>query len=385
MREDIEKHVQNDDAVSGTATDPEEASAVAAATRATQTGAEIPQQFTPADTPDKGSIAINEDGKDITYFMEIQVGSKQKLFTCVADTGSSDLWVPAIGSTSTHSTLARGDSETLQVSNIPYSITYGSGQVSGVLVADTVRFANFALNTTFGASTFVSNDFDSFIPDGILGLATSKASSEQVKVPVQQLAEAGLIPAAQFGVHLQRSGTSNDGAISFGGPDAKFIAGGDASKVTFSDNVSAQGLWEVALQDMAVNGKSLGLSSATTAIIDTGTTLMIVPPADATAILTALSPGAATNNQGSFTLPCDTTTPLTVTFGGQKLDISSKDYVGQQVAPGSKNCMSNIIGQQIGGANQMLLGDVFLKNVYSVFDLDKNAVGFAPDAVNSKQ
>jgi cathepsin D len=37
-----------------------------------------------------------------------------------------------------------------------------------------------------------------------------------------------------------------------------------------------------------------------------------------------------------------------------------------------------IAGQDIGlGSNVWLLGDSFLKNVYSAFSFDKNAVGFA--------
>lgn len=38
--------------------------------------------------------------------------------------------------------------------------------------------------------------------------------------------------------------------------------------------------------------------------------------------------------------------------------------------------MGGIIGEDIGG-NMAVVGDEFMKNVYSVFDFDKKAVGFA--------
>lgn len=43
---------------------------------------------------------------------------------------------------------------------------------------------------------------------------------------------------------------------------------------------------------------------------------------------------------------------------------------------GSSDCVGGIIGEDIGG-NMAVVGDEFMKNVYSVFDFDKKAVGFA--------
>lgn len=44
----------------------------------------------------------------------------------------------------------------------------------------------------------------------------------------------------------------------------------------------------------------------------------------------------------------------------------------------STNCVGALAGQDLGlGTNVWLLGDSFMKNVYTVFSFDQNAVGFA--------
>ena len=45
---------------------------------------------------------------------------------------------------------------------------------------------------------------------------------------------------------------------------------------------------------------------------------------------------------------------------------------------GSGNCVSSLAGQDLGlGDGVWLLGDAFMKNVYTAFSFDNNAVGFA--------
>ena len=45
---------------------------------------------------------------------------------------------------------------------------------------------------------------------------------------------------------------------------------------------------------------------------------------------------------------------------------------------GSGKCVGALVGQDIGlGDDVWLLGDAFMKNVYTAFSFDKDAVGFA--------
>jgi hypothetical protein len=100
----------------------------------------------------------------IAYFAAIGIGSKQKQFFVVMDTGSSDLWVPSANcddeACQDHHTLGSADSSTLQVSNKTWQIQYGSGAAAGVIVTDSVSIANLTVQRMpFGVADDVSDNF----------------------------------------------------------------------------------------------------------------------------------------------------------------------------------------------------------------------------------
>ncbi len=106
---------------------------------------------------------------------------------------------------------------------------------------------------------------------------------------------------------------------------------------------------------MSLNGADLGLSGRT-AILDTGTTLMVLPQADAEAILSGVD-GAESDGQGGFVVPCDTTASLALTFGGQEFTIEPTDFAIQPVGGASANnlCTCGITSGNIGGATEWLV------------------------------
>ena len=73
-------------------------------------------------------------------------------------------------------------------------------------------------------------------------------------------------------------------------------------------------------------------------------------------------------------MPCDTSAAIQFSFNDRVYNISTADWVGGK-DDGSELCRSNIVGRKTFGDNQWLVGDVFLKNVYSVFDFEGSRVG----------
>jgi cathepsin D len=322
------------------------------------------------------AMAIDEDGQDLSYFSKIEFGSKGKDMWMLLDTGAANTWVMGSNCTTSaclaHDTFGSQDSSTLHVTTTPWSVSYGTGTVEGVTVTDTVAFANYTVEMGFGYATNTSNDFNNYPMDGILGLG--RPGSNQIGTPtvMQVLDNKNLLQANILGIHLQRnSDGAKDGQITFGGIDHSKFQG----SLSYTATVSADSnLWEIPVDDVAVSGTGCKFTGRS-AIIDTGTSYILMPLADAK-VLHAQIPGS-TNTGGSpnFMIPCSTTKTIQFTFSGVIYSVQSDDYLGKADNTG-KMCASNIIGQQAYSANQWILGDVFLKNVYTVFDFDKDRIGF---------
>lgn len=227
------------------------------------------------------------------------------------------------------------------------------------------------MDLTFGLADFASPEFASYPMDGILGLGRADRTDNDVTdgTLLDALAEASLIPAKLYGIHLSRNSDGlKDGELNLGAPNPDRYDGDLAWTSTIDND---RGFWEIPIDDAAYGGTQAGLTDRT-AIIDTGTSYMLLPGNDAAA-LHKLIPQSAQNGE-IFTIPCSTTQSLQLSFNNIAYNISAKDYVGRNV--GGSTCQSNIIGRRTFGDKQWLVGAVFLKNVYAVFDYDNSRIGF---------
>ncbi|TFK40258.1 aspartic peptidase A1 [Crucibulum laeve] len=348
---------------------------------------EIPAGVTAAGNPTAGdSLGLDIEAQDVGYLATVQMGTPPQDYLILMDSGSADLWVgsdncqsSAGGGCGNHNFLGTSTSSSFVDTQKPFSITYGTGQVSGSIIQDNLAIAGLALpGHTFGVATTESVDFsdDSTPFDGLMGLAQSNPLSEQkTATPIEALATAGLVksPITSYKISRLADG-KNDGEITFGGTDpTKF----DAATVTNLDNVSQQGFWEAAMDAVTVDGTDTGLAGRT-AILDTGTTLIVAPATDAAAVHN-LIPGSQSDGQGGFTVPCTTTASVALTFGGKSFAIEPQDIAFQPVDPNDPtgDCTSGITSGDVGGATEWLVGDVFLKNAYFSTDVAQNTLSLA--------
>jgi len=256
----------------------------------------------------------------------------------------------------------------------PFEIQYVTGNLEGSIIQDNIVIAGLSLpQHVFGVANHESIQFKHAPFDGLMGLAQSTSSSQQTPTPVESLANAGLISAPIVSFKIPRLADNlNDGEITFGGLDeTKF----DPKTLVVLPSVS-QMFWEVQLDGSTVNGVKIELIGQTT-LLDTGSTSMTLPDADANAIHEQI-PGAQPDGQGGFIIPCNTNANVTLIYAGQSFTIDPRDLVWQPL-PDSNNCISAIMsgGSIFFESTQWSVGDTFLKNAYFSTDVEKNTVSLA--------
>jgi len=328
----------------------------------------IQSAATPTQT---NSAGIDQDGTDFSYFAQVGLGSANTELYMLLDTGASTTWVMGPSCTSdackSHDNFGAPDSKTFQASTESFFVAYGAGNVSGLLASDSLSIAGMKFQMTFGIANNTSDDFEYFPIDGILGLSLAKSD---VPSFLDTLVASKAIKSNIFGISLNRASDGpNTGEINFGAVDtSKFT--GSLNYIPVASN--GAGDWAIPMANVGFGNNQAGVTGKL-AYIDTGTSFIFAPP-DQAATFYGIVPGAIIQSTGStvtYTVPCDTTTALTFTFGTTTYSVSSKDWVSASV---NGVCTGNVYGRAII-TDAWLLGDTFLKNVYAVFDVDQTRLG----------
>ncbi|KAG0706899.1 aspartic peptidase domain-containing protein [Suillus ampliporus] len=325
---------------------------------------------------DAGNVPLTAQGVDLWY-ASIDVGSPAKTFTVSIDTGSADLFLPSIAcfeNCDSHNEYNPFNSSTAVDLEKLFLLIYGEGEVAGEQFADNVVIGGYkAEGQTLGAAIAYSSDFSSenFVPDGLVGFAFESISEYPAPPLFQTLVQSGELQEAVFGVKL--SATPGASELYVGGTNTTLYQQDTLMYIP----VTKAGYWQVTLDQVSRAGVSVGNLSAAS-IIDTGTTLILTDPDTAASYFAAI-PGVQSENDGSevlYSIPCDIIDDYapTLTFGGYPFTVSGETFNLGPIEVGSSDCLAGVAGADV---DFWVVGDVFLQNVYSIFDMDGLRVGFA--------
>ncbi|CAG8726467.1 13729_t:CDS:1 [Dentiscutata erythropus] len=318
---------------------------------------------------------------DEAYYGKMIVGNQK--FNMFLDTGSSNFWIPNKNCTSAscqnHNKYDSSKSSTFKPEGNPWSILYGTGSASGVTGIDNVQIGQITCkNQIIGLADNESDDFLTLENDGICGLAFDSLNTINNGAPTiisTLIAQKKINPIFSF--HFNHYYVYDDqGSFTLGGVDeSKFNGEITYNNVIPNFLIPDYGFWAIKLDDAKVNSSPLSFSGKI-AVIDTGTTLMLIPPKDAAAIHSQISNFEYDSQYGVYIIPCDTTAVVSLEFGGVDYKIPSRDLIFLPIS--STQCVSSILPVAVfGDPDAWLVGQTFIKNVFSVFDVENRRVGFA--------
>ncbi|KAL0094952.1 secreted aspartyl protease [Phycomyces blakesleeanus] len=316
------------------------------------------------------------------YYGEIDIGTPPQTFTVVLDTGSSNLWVPSSGCSSIacflHRRYESTKSSTFSENGTDFAIRYGTGSLEGFISQDTVNFGGIELeNQGFAESvkepgfTFAFAKFD-----GILGMGYDNIAVQKVVPPFYNLVNRDLIdePVFSFWLNDANNGDeANGGELVLGGVDPAHYVG----DIAWSP-VVRKGYWEIQLDDIRFDGEPLDLDPINAAI-DTGSSLLVCPTAFADLLNKEF--GAEKNWAGQYVVDCARIPDLPefcFIFNGKDFCLTAEDYILQM----QNQCISGFMGMDIPepAGPIWIVGDVFLRKFYSIYDLGNDRVGLALSA-----
>jgi saccharopepsin len=238
-------------------------------------------------------------------------------------------------------------------------LTLGGIEIEGQGFAESVKEPGF----TFAFAKF----------DGILGLGYDNIAVKKTVPPFYHMVNRDLVDEPLFSFWLNDAAEGDEdagGELVFGGTNPNHYKG----DIIWSD-IRRKGYWEITMENIKFGGEYIDLDPVGAAI-DTGSSLLIAPTTIADLINHEL--GAEKNWAGQYTLDCSVVPDLPefcFVFNGHDFCLEGKDYVLNV----QNQCISGFMGMDIPepAGPLWIVGDVFLRKYYSIYDLGNNRVGLA--------
>lgn len=359
------------------------------------------------------------DNLGFAYSGTVGFGTPSQTATLVFDTGSSDLWVisSATGDTS-HHTYNTSASSTGQESTRTVSVQYGKGSTTGYITTDVFHASSLSVQNQmfFQAITFDTEAFADV--DGIWGLSFNGLAStyhvdSAYRVPVENMVSQNLISTPEFGFILGGYDNPSKSEFILGEPDPQLY--NQTAGIAWSPlDQTAGPYWTVPLASVGTTGTSGSLradycaasgNQNCIALIDSGTSLIIFDSRMVDGMTSMMQSALRTSGrtdcqaqqyvnpytgQRNMALVCDDISKgvqglpsLTFHIHARKFQVPPAVYMrlNNETGGGPPSRLAWISLWQFGRLSYsssyfMILGDVFMQNYYSVFNMDTKMVGF---------
>jgi len=341
---------------------------------------------------------------NVSYIINVTIGTPPQEVSLILDTGSSDAWVnvdtsaycvehqgrkfiQADDSCGQFGTYEANSSSSYQYYSGGFQIRYQDGTSAlGDYATDTFSFGGVKIpNQRFAIA------YNSANTQGILGIgyatdeSLSAGQSTYPNVP-QSLLNLGAIKSNSYSLWLNSIG-EDTGEILFGGINAAKFQGELSILPVLPVSGTTYVELEIALTGVGINGQAGSITGpiAIPAVLDSGTSLIYLPYQYASEIFNALglvyNQGAgyalidckaASNSATSFQFSFSTLT-ITIPFSELVIPLSSS----------SRTCAFAIaVSAQNAPA---LLGDAFLRSTYVVYDLTHNQIALGQTVFDSTE
>ncbi|KAH3679818.1 hypothetical protein WICPIJ_008505 [Wickerhamomyces pijperi] len=346
-----------------------------------------------------GLSVLQSDANNECYYVDTIIGEKE--YPLIIDTGSAYLWVygddcedPACSNEALYTPTA--SSSASETATSTFQLAYVTGTASGEIMSDNIIVNKMATTQKFrfGMANSVPDFFAQYPVSGIFGLPSNDSSS--IESIVSALYDSHAIGVKRFSIsmgQINKDDTylNNSGIFAVGDPVSELYTG-DFHYTSLTSN--ADNYWLIELSAVYIDTFKLTFDTAQTigsntsyvarsAIIDSGTTVLVLPKQDA---LSVHSYFANSITDGSnFAVLCNSTLDLSFEINGKNFTVTSEEYLGNAYAEDSGYygyCVSNIQGVDSYAQNSWILGAVFLKTSYLDFDISEQRVGFATKNTN---
>ncbi|KAK7464749.1 hypothetical protein VKT23_005956 [Stygiomarasmius scandens] len=362
------------------------------------------------------------DNSDLLYTVPVEIGGV--VTAAHLDTGSADLWVTSDACTATScngdATATRYTMSSFNDSGSSVVMQFGDSttgsRASGPIGFDTATVAGIAIqNQVFSAVNTTNNNVVKYGAAGIFGLSFPSGSKIQESIVTDRsgaltqtddfvlgtyqygpllarIAMTDALDMPMFAIELQRA------TIDVGGQDGVLTVGTlpegvDNSSLTwvpvrlykenegglrppsFAPDEVYPFRWEIDIDGVFLDGQKIADSAipatggvnptGTSALIDTGNSLLRGPSDVVNNILSSVSSTYNPSRSNSATLPCDVPHTLAFQIGGKMFPVDPRDFIGEASQDASTCVADNLVATDppsVGALFRWSLGDPFMKS-----------------------